>query len=60
MIELVAGGHLTADAALAITRAIRATNPLHITAEIVAKFEERIRSISTRGGPSAGGPVRKA
>jgi predicted nucleic acid-binding protein len=60
MIELVAGGHLTADAALATARAIRVANPLHITAQIVAKFEERIRAISPRRGSAGEEPVRKA
>ncbi len=57
MIGLVEGGHLTVEAAAAIARAINGVNPLHITAEIVAKFEERIRAISARGGAAAGTPA---
>jgi predicted nucleic acid-binding protein len=54
MIGLVEGDHLTVEAAASVAHAISGVNPLHITAEIVAKFEERIRAISARGGPSAG------
>ncbi len=53
MIGLAEGGHLTFEAAVSVARAMSEVNPLHITAEIVAKFEERIRTISARG-PSTG------
>ena len=52
MIGLVEGDHLTVEAAASVAHAISGINPLHITAEILAKFEERIREISTRGGPA--------
>jgi len=52
MIGLVEGDHLTVEAAASVAHAISGLNPLHITAEIVARFEERIREISARGGPA--------
>jgi rRNA-processing protein FCF1 len=42
MLDLVAKGALPKASALAIARVIQALNPLHITAEIVQRFEERL------------------
>jgi len=47
MVELVEGSQLTVEAAVAVARAVSGLNPLHITAEIVAKFERRVRGISS-------------
>lgn len=42
MIDLVAGGALPKAAAVEVARAIQLTNPRHVTAEIVERFEERL------------------
>ena len=41
MLDLVAGGHLALESALQVARAIQATNPRHITAEILDRFEQK-------------------
>ena len=45
MIELVAGGHLTAQAALGVAMAIRESNPHHITEDILERLRNRLATL---------------
>jgi rRNA-processing protein FCF1 len=46
ILDLVQGGHLAANDALDVAKAIHATNPFHISAEILRRFMERLREIT--------------
>ena len=48
MVELVSKRELTVEAAITTARAIRASNPVHITAAILERFEARIHSTALR------------
>lgn len=45
MLQLVAGHHLATDAAATIAKAIRESNPRHITEEILVRFSRRLKEI---------------
>lgn len=46
MIQLVVSHHLAADAAVIIAKAIRESNPRHISKEILERFSHRLREIA--------------
>ena len=48
MVELVSKRELTVEAAITTARAIRSSNPVHITEVILERFEARIRSTAHR------------
>lgn len=45
MIQLVAGGHLAAEAALETAAVIRKSNPQHITEDILERLKSRLASL---------------
>lgn len=47
MLELVSIGQLPGADAITVANAIHRTNPFHITAEIVARFADRVRALSS-------------
>ena len=51
MVPLVARGHLTVSAAIAVAHDIHAVNPFFITKDIVRRFEVRIARVSGRKAP---------
>ena len=47
MVELVRRKHLSARTATETARAIHASNPQHISASVIMRFEEKVRSLSS-------------
>lgn len=52
MVELVKLQRLRQATAIRVARSIQASNPLHITEAIVARFERKVLSLSLRKPPS--------